>query len=150
MVIKLADINDLSRSHGCAIDALNFAINRLETALAVSRYSFSGVTRPYLEMRRDMPYAIHETSIPGTQVLVNRNYKPLGSNIETGGEHLRYEDFTNLHVHLTKGQVASVANRGEEVYLFGDENSPWNSRAAAKAYLKRLVMLRGLLETSTV
>lgn len=150
MAVTLADINDLSRSHGSATDALNFAISSLESALAVSRYSFNGVTRPYLEMRRDMPYCIHGTPIPGTQILVNRNYKPLGNNIETGGEHSKYEDFINLHVRLTNNQIAAVADRGQSSYLFGDENPPWCSRAAAKAYLKRLVLLRGLLETAKV
>jgi hypothetical protein len=27
-----------------------------------------------------MPYVIHDTQFPGTQILVNRNYKPIGSN----------------------------------------------------------------------
>lgn len=148
MTISLAEINDHSRIHRSPIEALNFAINALESALAVSRYSFRGVTRPYLEMRRDMPYAVHETSIPGTQILVNRNYKPLGSNIGTGAEYLRYEDFSNLHVQLTNNQIATVANHGKGVYLFGDENPPWSGRSAAKAYMKRLVILHGLLEVS--
>lgn len=150
MTISLSDINDLSGNHSSAIDALNFAINTLESALAVSRYSFKDVNRPYLEMRRDAPYCIHETSIPGTRILVNRNYKPLGSNIETGGKQLEYEDFKNLHVRLTIDQIAAVTNRGRGGYLFGDENPPWKNRTTAKAYLKRLVLLRGLLETSNV
>lgn len=148
MAIALSDIADLSRSHLNATEALAFAINSLESALAASRYSFKGVTRAYLEMRRDMPYSIHETSIPDTKILVNRNYKPLGSNIETGGELVKYEDFNNLHVHLTQSQIAVVANRGQGSWLFGDDNPPWRGRAPAKAYLKRLKMLLELLKTS--
>lgn len=142
--ITLAEMDDHSHNHPSAIDAVSFAIKSLESALTISRYSFRGVTRPYLEMRRDMPYAIHETSISGTQILVNRNYKPLGSNIEAGEEHLIYEHFSNIHVQLTTLQIASVSNHG---YLFGDENPPWNGRAVAKSYLKRVDMLRKLLET---
>lgn len=93
MAIALSDIADLSRSHLNATEALVFAINSLESALAASRYSFKGITRAHLEMRRDMPYSIHETSIPNTQILVNRNYKPLGSNIETGGRASKVRGF---------------------------------------------------------
>lgn len=145
MAITLADINDISARHTNAATALDFAINHLETALSETRYSYTDVSRPYLEMRRDMPYAILETDLPNTQILVNRNYKPLGSNIDTGGERLVYEDFDNLHVSLTSSQIKTVADQGKGVYLFGDGNPPWSGRAAAKAYLKRLVALRGLL-----
>ena len=148
MTIALSDMSDLSRNHRNATEALAFAINSLESALAASRYSFKGVTRAYLEMRRDMPYAIHETSIPNTQVFLNRNYKPLGSNIETGDERVKYEDFNNLHVCLTQSQIAEVANRNQGIWLFGDENPPWKSRAAAKVYLNRLKMLLELLKSA--
>jgi hypothetical protein len=147
MTIALSDITDLSHNYRNASEALTFAIDSLESALTATRYSFKGTSRAYLEMRRDMPYAIHETSLPNTHILVNRNYKPLGSNIEAGSKYVIYEDFNNLHVHLTQSQIVEVANRHQDNWLFGDENPPWRDRTAAKTYIKRLKLLLALLNT---
>ena len=92
-----------------------------------------------------MPYVIHETNIPDTYILVNRNYKPLGSNQPTHGDYAVYEDFKNLHVCLTPTQVASVVSPGHTHGLFGDGNPPWSGRKAANAYLSRLQALHSHL-----
>jgi len=147
MPITISDLADISRSHKSATEAVTHAIASLNSALSAPRYSVRGPSRAYYEMRRDMPYFIHETSLPDTYVLVNRNYKPLGSNQPTGGDWAKYEDFTNLHVRLTPDQIASVVSPGYSHGLFGDGNPPWSGRKAAKAYVVRL---EGLLRFLSV
>ncbi|MDP3191039.1 hypothetical protein [Rhodoferax sp.] len=101
MPITIADLPDISRSHNSAVEAVIYAIVSMESVLSVARYSLRGPSIGYYKMRSDMPYIIHATTISNTYILVNRNYKPLGSNQPTGGDDVMYEDFTNLHVHLT-------------------------------------------------
>ena len=148
MPMTIADFPDISRSHIGAAEAVAYAVVSMESALSVARYSFRGPSRGYYEMRRDMPYIIHETAIPDTYILVNRNYKPLGSNQPTGGDHATYEDFANLHVRLTPEQIASVVSPGYSHGLFGDGNPPWSGRKAANAYLARLRVLHHHLSAS--
>ena len=148
MPMTIEDLSDISRSHNSAAEAVAYAIASMESALSVARYSLRGPSRGYYEMRRDMPYIIHETAIPNTYILVNRNYKPLGSSQPTGGDHAIYEEFTNLHVRLTPDQIASVASPGHMHGLFGDGNPPWSGRKAANAYLARLRVLHRHLSGS--
>ena len=145
MPVTIADLPDISRSHKSAAEAVAYAITSLEAALSVARFSMNRPSCAYYEMRRDMPYFIHETTIPGTYILVNRNYKPLGSNQPTGGNYAVYEKFTNLHVRLTPEQIASVVSPGYTHGLFGDGNPPWSGRKAANAYLARLCALQSHL-----
>ena len=142
MPVTISDLPDISRSHNSAAEAVAFAIASLESALSVPRYSMRSPSRAHYELRRDMPYVIHGTKIPDTYILVNRNYKPLGSNQSTGGEYAVYEDFANLHVYLTPAQIASVVSPGYSHGLFGDGNPPWNGRKDANAYLARLRTLQ--------
>ncbi len=93
-------------------------------------------------MRRDLPYVIHDTESPGTQILVNRKYKPVGSTAE---DFVNYEEFTNLHVRLTEDQIRSVACPSHERGLFGDASAPWHERSNATDYLTRLKALHKLL-----
>jgi len=148
MSLQITDLPDISQSHSSASGAIAFAIAELETALAASKFSYKGVSRGYLELRRDLPYVIHETSIENTYILVNRNYKPLGSNKATSTDWVKYEDYKNLHVSLTKKQIAEVVSPPHESGLFGDGNPPWSNRANAKAYLTRLKSLRSLIQGS--
>ncbi len=139
-------VPDISASHRSASDAVEHAIVFLETELAKQRFTApKGESKFYLEMRRDLPYAIHETSLPDTQILVNRNYKPLGNNSRTGDNWVNYESTTNGHVKLTPQQIASIVSTGRKRSLFGDENPPWFGRREASAYLVRLKALRKLL-----
>lgn len=150
MSMTITDFPDISHRHKSAADAVAHAIRYMESALSVVRYSLRRPSPSYFEMRRDMPYIIHGTAIPGTYILVNRNYKPLGSNKPTGGDHAIYEEFMNLHVRLTPEQIASVASAGHSHGLFGDSNSPWSGRKAANAYLSRLRVLHGVLSAKKV
>lgn len=148
MSLQITDLPDISKIHLDASVAVAFAIDKLEAALSVARFSYKGVSRGYFELRRDMPYIIHETPIENTYILVNRNYKPLGSNKATSTDWIKYEDCTNLHVSLTKTQIASVVSPPHEAGLFGDGNPPWSSRANAKVYLARLKSLQLLINGS--
>ena len=140
------EIVDISASHASAREGVEHAIKLMKQALAKERYVIpKGETKAYLEMRRDIPYFIHETEIQGTQILVNRNYKPLGSNARTAEDWVKYEDVKNMHVSLTEEQIASIVSSGRRRGLFGDENAPWFGRREAEAYLERLQKLVSLL-----
>ncbi len=130
-------------THISAAEAVAHAITYLEAVLAERWKSIKGESETYNLMRRDFPYAIHRTEVGGTFILVNRNYKPIGSNLETGSPRVRYEDFPNLHVRLTPGQMRSVGCDSEN-YLFGGR-APWDSRQEAEIYLYKLRELHGLL-----
>jgi hypothetical protein len=143
-------IEDISDQHANAETAVRHAINLLEQLLAKQRYVIgTGQSRQYLELRRDMPYVIHQTSSPRTYILVNRNYKPLGNNSRTHENYVSYEEHSNGHVFLTRTQIASVVSPGREMGLFGDENPPWANRKAATEYLVRLRSLLKLLSTQS-
>src|SRR5579862_354749 len=107
------EVSDLSRAWPTARDAVEHALKDIEAALSSTRYQRKkgGV---YYEMRRDMPYVIHATKTPGVQILVNRNYKPLGSNEPTSGQFLDYEEFPNAHVRLSSDQIAKVVSPGRD------------------------------------
>lgn len=89
-----------------------------------------------------MPYVIQETSIDGTQILVNRRYKPVGNPTT---EFVKYEEYPNLFVRLSPEQIASIVSPGAERGLFKDGNPPWRDREAAGQYLDRLRRLAALL-----
>ena len=139
----IAELPSVTQSHKSAADAVAHAITYLETVLAERWKAIKGVSQTYMLMRRDFPYVIHRTEVDGTFILVNRNYKPIGSNIETGSTHVRYEDCPNLHVRLTMGQMRSIGCDSEN-YLFGGW-APWDSRQVAEIYLYKLRGLHGLL-----
>ena len=137
---------DISASHSSARDAVDHAIQFLEVELAKPRFTIpKGESKLYLEMRRDLPYFVHETALLGTQILVNRNYKPLGNSSRTGDNWVNYELAKNGHVQLTQEQIKVVVSAGRERGLFGDENPPWIGRRDASAYLERLKALRNFL-----
>jgi hypothetical protein len=96
-------------------------------------------------MQRDLPYFIQETALPATYILVNRSYKPLGSNLPAGNRGVNYEDFQALHVCLTPEEVASVVSPGSSHGLYRSINSPWIGKRAAEDYLIRLELLYQLL-----
>ena len=145
MPIKV-QVPDVSATHLSARDAVAHAIKFLAAQLAKPRFVVpKDESRLYLEMRRDLPYIIHDTAVPGTQLLVNRNYKPVGNNSGTGENWVNYELATNGHTKLTPAQIASVVSPPHKRGLFGDGNQPWADRREAMAYLGRLKLLYGLL-----
>jgi hypothetical protein len=143
--MKRVELEDLSRSHSSAKVAVNHAIQWLSALLSKSGFSVKAGGLTYRTMRRDLPYVIHDTSIPGTQILVNRHYKPVGSNVPSSGPNAVYEEFANLHVQLGAEEILTVVSKPHERGLFGDGNAPWHSKSNAKAYLERLQTLHTLL-----
>jgi hypothetical protein len=141
----IADLTDISGLHRSAADAVAHAINSLVRTLAQRRYWVRPGSQLELEMRRDMPYVIHDTNFPGTQILVNREYKPVGSNVPYLGAWSRYEDLPNLHAHLSPGEIASAVHPGHDSALFEDGDGPWVGRRQAGAYLDRLRRLHNVL-----
>jgi hypothetical protein len=142
-LMKRVELEDLSRSHSSAKAAVNHAVQWLSSLLAKSSFSVNEHT--YQTMHRDLPYVIHDTSIPGTQILVNRYYKPVGSNVPASGPYAIYEEFDNLHVQLGTKEIQTIVSPPHERGLFGDSIAPWHSESKAKAYLERLEKLQGLL-----
>jgi hypothetical protein len=95
------------------------------------------------KFRRDLPYAIQSTDLPGTQILLNRHGMPLGSNVERRAFPI-YERFPNLHVRLTPSQVARLCPRPDAA-LFDNGSAPWRGKREAEAYLERLHWLADLI-----
>jgi hypothetical protein len=137
---------DISSSHASASDAVDYAISFLSEELSKKRFVVPpGESELFLQMRRDLPYFIHDTDLPDTQVLLNRNYKPLGNNSRTGEGWVDYNLATNFHVQLSPQQIASSVSQGCTRGLFNDGNPPWRGRKDATAYLERLLKFRELL-----
>lgn len=146
MASKQIEIPDISGSFQSAAEAVDHAIAQLATMLARQRFTVGqGATKIYLELRRDLPYRIHDTSIEGVQILVNRNYKPLGNSSRTADNWVNYEQATNMHVMLKIEEIRSVVFHGRESGLFGDGNPPWQGRVEATDYLERLRKLRAVI-----
>lgn len=144
-MITKSDLQDLARVHDCAETAVAHAMADLRASLTRTRYPPKIGSHVHMEMRRDFPYVIHDTKLPGVQILVNRNYKPLGA---TSTDWLVYEDFPNLHVRLSPDQIAALVKPPHERGLFGDGSAPWRGRKEASAYLKRLDLLLNFLNLS--
>lgn len=132
-------MNNLTNSYGSAKEAVAYAIKSLKTYLKKPRFSVGpGKSKAYLELRRDLPYVIHILPSGGVQILLNRNYKPLGDPSKTGEDWKNYEDFKNLQVEITDEQMMEIGPLGKDFYIFDDGSSPWLSREKAEQYLNRL------------
>lgn len=137
-ITAVSQLDDLSGHHK---DAKAAAYYGLRTLINVprTRYPMRVNTGLYHRLRRDLVYVIHDVALPNTQILVNREYKPLGSNMLDGWA--RYEDYPHLRVHLTPKQIAAVCAPCTPGALFDDGCPPWQSPSDAKAYLDRLKRL---------
>lgn len=142
--LKLTDLPDISKTYECAEAAVWHAIALVEHFIGQG-LKVRARQETALVLRRDLPYVIHETALPNTQILVNRQYKPLGCNLPDSTNWVRYESFPQLYVHLTPEQIAQVACPPYPRSLFGDACPPWLSGEHAAAYLARLKQLYALL-----
>jgi hypothetical protein len=149
-LLKLSELlPDLSCSHASPREALRVAVSQLEMALA-GAYLRTRRDETIAKFHRDLPYAIKNTELPGVQILVNRQYKPLGSSAVFGWAI--YEHYPNLHVRLTPSEIRRVCLPWDG-YLFDDGCPPWRGRKEAQAYLTRLrwleeIVVRGLPEAA--
>lgn len=147
--MKIIDLPDLSRNYRSAAHAVACAVEELEAALSGSAYWLQERGRTYFELRRDLPYGIQETELPGTQILVNRQYMPLGNPLKKWGTRVAYEDYQNLHVRLTPEEITNILGPRSQTALFDDGSAPWLGRKVAKAYLVRLKLLLERLDRSS-
>jgi hypothetical protein len=145
---QLSDLEDESRSYTCPARAVGTAKSLLYAVISEPRWPkpTGRIGRSYdLLMHRDLPYVIHFTDIPGTQILVNRQYKPVGSNLVY--PWVRYEDYANLHTQLTPAQIAAICSPLPTA-LFDDGNPPWKGRREAREYMKKLELLSSFLQNT--
>jgi hypothetical protein len=141
----ISDLPDVSQSYETAAEAVWHAIGLMEVARPRGKKRRRDVDT-LLVLRRDLPYMIHETTIPDTQILVNRQYKPLGCSLSGSDKWVRYEDYVPMHIHLSQKQISAVVAPPYHRALFGDGCAPWHNRDDAIDYLKRLQRLHELLE----
>src|SRR5882724_2711012 len=131
------EVPDISATHTSPLQAIDHAMRAVEAHLAKPDFWVPiGENAIYLGLVRDLPYMAHETHLPGTQILVNRNYKPLGNNARPDEGWADYEQQLNLHVRLSPVQIAEVASPLKALALFSDKDAPWQGREEAAAYLE--------------
>lgn len=145
MIKSVHNLQSISSMHRNPIDAVEYALDFLERATQEPRVTKvkPGSLR-WLEMHRDMPYAVHRTASEGTGILVNRDYKPLGW---TSPDWAVYEDCKNLLVPLNDAIRAIPGTTSRvSVWLFDDLAAPWFGKASMVAYMKRVRKLRDCLK----
>ncbi|MBX3664981.1 MAG: hypothetical protein KF834_04790 [Burkholderiales bacterium] len=140
--LQISDLVDISREHKNAAEGVQRAITLLEEIMFDPNAwrKRDKISVEHYWLRRDLPYVFHKTEIKGTRILLNRNYKPIGSNQPTGGQWARYEDFQNSHVSLSDEQIQSLVEDGRTA-LFSDGSVPWKGKKEAGNYVARLRML---------
>jgi len=146
----LENITNLENRFVSAQNAIQYAIDFMELALSVPRYSIHLSAPAWTEMRCHLPYRLHQTAIPGILLLVNRYYKPVGSN--QSKIFASYEDATALHFRISEGDARAVSDPDHRSTfgLYGDGSTPWHSRTNAERYLRRLHQLMLVLTRKRV
>lgn len=139
------NIADLDGRFVSAQNAIQYAIDFMELALSVPRYSIHLSAPAWAEMRCHLPYRLHDAAVPGVLLLVNRYYKPVGSNQRKN--FVSYEEASNLHFRISEDDARAVSDPAHRSTfgLYGDGSTPWNSRAKAERYLERLRQLMAVL-----
>lgn len=101
-------------------------------------------TRAVLALRPSIPYVVHETSIEGVYILLNRPYKPLGLS---PNERVNYALYQHVHVMAVevermKGSFEYHQHRlGVKGRFFSDDSDPSQSKTKAAKLITRLVGL---------
>lgn len=134
-------VEDICARFVSVANAVDFAISYMQALLAMPRYRVAVDTQAQWEMRCWLPYGAHHVGEgEGTQILVNRRYKPVG---QADDAFARYERFSDLHLSLSPQQLRVISARdGGSGFLYNDGCLPWRSRDHAKAYVERLQRLR--------
>jgi len=127
---------DISGSYSDPLTPLDHAIDMTRKYLA-SRGALAA--RMHLELRRDLPYRVLPAG-NGRQIIVNREYKPLGWPDKS--KWSRYEECLSQHVDLSDEAITRCRHPNRCNGFFGDECAPWFSRADGNQYLPRLLALR--------
>jgi hypothetical protein len=127
---------DISGTYSDPLTPLDHAIDMTRKYLA-GRGALAA--RMHLELRRDLPYRILPAG-NGRQIIVNREYKPLGWPDRSNWA--RYEERHSQHVDLSDEAIDQCRHPRRADGLFGDECAPWFSRSDGRQYLPRLLALR--------
>lgn len=141
-------VEDIQARFVSAANAVDFAVAYMESALRVPRYSAPLASVANHEMHLWLPYSAlgMGTDDSGPQILVNRQYKPVG---DVSGQHVTYEDHTHLHLNASQADRAIFSHRpGATGFLYNDGCTPWRSRTNGEGYLARLQSLRSVLMKS--
>jgi hypothetical protein len=142
------DIADISCTFKNAEHAVINAIDLILLALSSKRFFFPSNSNIYKLMRRDIPYSIYDTSIAEKKILLNMNYKPLGSNLESGERLVNYNAFQKLQVNLTENQLLNICHINSIQYqhiVF--DFQPSSDRFSALLYLGALIELLSCITT---
>lgn len=142
-MVKHFVIDNISPDHNTALDAVNHAVDWMESLLVKPSYSVRGSSKLFHLMRRDLPYRMHAMNLPNTRILVNREYKPVGC---PKNNDVVYEEYTNIHICLSNDQINQIRLPGTADALFDDGSAPWDGKIKAKSYMRRLLDLQSLLK----
>jgi hypothetical protein len=144
-----AEVADISGHLVSAANAVAFAIAYMEPLIAMPRFKVPNSSFARMEMRSWLPYRIHKMDVEGTQVLVNRQYKPVGRppGPDRFEDWVAYEAYPQLQLRLQEADIRSVCdpNHAHTGGLFGDGSAPWFSRSNAQDYVTRLEAMQRLL-----
>ncbi|WP_045758526.1 hypothetical protein [Xanthomonas albilineans] len=126
-----------------AANAADFAIAYVEGLLGQPRFQLNPTRSvAYWEMRLWLPYAVKQLE-GDRHILVNRNYKPVGS---TSREYVYYALYPHLSLRLPVNSWRAFSHRtAQNPFLYIDGRTPWDSRQDAEAYLGCLKELRRIL-----
>lgn len=127
-----------------AIEALNFAIEILETVLEKSDNALEPKFVEMYSLKEYLPFSIEYTSIKGTYMLTNRAYNPLGFSDK---KWFDYDKYPSLHIKLSDEELLSVIKEGSNNLFWDYPNTPMNSVSEAYEYLTRLKRLLNTLES---
>jgi hypothetical protein len=120
-----------------ALSALDRALFSLKDSI-----SFHNYKKSLDVMRNNLPYALHPTSQPDIYIMVNRNYKPIGSSADSGFPYVDYDAFPSRHVRLTQKQIQSLAISHVDGVYFLSDDLIWESKSAGRECVKRMLKLR--------
>jgi len=127
-----------------AIEAINYAIEILETVLDKSG---NGLDREYVliySLKQYLPYSIDYTSVEGIYIITNVNYRPLGIFQKKWCD---YDKYPSLHIKLTDEELLKVTKEDSMNHLWVYPHTPMNSVSEAYEYLTRLKRLLNILES---
>lgn len=139
MISDLSEIKEITINYSNAADAIIHACTTLQVEMSRRGFYIPRGTERYFNFKRDMPYVIEKTNTPGTQILLNCRFRPLGS-YEKGEEWFDFEEFKHLHIHLTSDQIASITEPDGRI-LFLKDVPPWFNGGVQYLYAQRLVKL---------
>lgn len=138
-----SDLTDESNKYNTLKEFFDDAYQDFNATIrSMGQKMFKTGSLEYANARKILPYVIHPTSYHGVFIVLNRNYKPIYCNRETG-DWVEYADFPQHMLIIDPKHFQFLAINGKNPgYLFNDATAPWNSLADAKMYLVRLQFLR--------